>query len=388
VSKWQIITGDCRVVMDELEEDSIDAVICDPPYGIDFMNRGWDHGVPTSEYWNAALHVAKPGAHIAAFGGTRMFHRLACEIEGAGWIIRDCLMWLYGSGFPKSHNLKDEWQGWGTALKPAWEPIILARKPFKGSVASNVIEHGTGAINVDGCRVEGIKPQVTQGVNSNPSSFGVANARRVSGDPTEGRWPANLILDPESAAMLDEQGGALESGYMRPTKTFAKRDIYGDDSGSGFTTIETYGDKGGASRFFYCAKASGEEREAGLDAEPQKVNDGRAIENDTAYQRGSTKRRNIHPTVKPIDLMRYLVRLVTPPNGLVLDPFSGSGSTIVAARLEGFDAIGIEINEQYAEIARKRVANAGERAGNVNKQDLDTLGSKPVQIGLFGDIEE
>jgi hypothetical protein len=309
--------------MPTLDADSIDAIVSDPPYGLSFMGKAWDHGVPGEAFWREALRVAKPGAHLLAFGGTRTYHRLAVAIEDAGWEVRDCLSWLYGSGFPKSHNLKDDWQGWGTALKPAWEPIIVARKPLVGTVAANVTQYGTGAINVDGCRI------------GTDAGWSYPNGRGGSGwhgreslstnldepiQSTAGRWPANVLLDEDAAAMLGEP-----------------------------------------SRFFYCAKASRSEREAGLEGMPtvtsQSGMGGAMPVDDNGNERDRFKviAANHHPTVKPIDVMRWLVRLVTPPNGVVLDPFCGSGSTGCAAVLEGKRFVGIEREPEYAEIARRRI---------------------------------
>lgn len=319
----ELICGDCIEVMAGMDANSVDAIVTDPPYGLSFMGKGWDKGVPGVEFWVEALRVAKPGAHLLAFGGTRMVHRLAVAIEDAGWEIRDRIHWVYGSGFPKSHNVSkaidkaagverevvrirtdgnkgggantydddsyvwdkpfaetapatpeaQQWDGWGTALKPAVEPIIMARKPFKGTVAANVLEWGTGAINVDGCRVEW-------------------NTFRGNGgnQTTQGRWSANLIHD-------------------------------GSD--------EATAGMGDASRYFYCAKAS--KRDRGED--------------------------NKHPTVKPTDLMAYLCRLITPPGGTILDPFNGSGSTGKAAVREGFQYIGIELDPEYVEISKARINN-------------------------------
>jgi site-specific DNA-methyltransferase (adenine-specific) len=289
--------------MATLSAESVDAIVCDPPYGLSFMGKGWDHGVPGVDFWVEALRVLKPGGHLIAFGGTRTYHRLAVAIEDAGFEVRDCLMWLYGSGFPKSHNLRGEWQGWGTALKPAYEPVILARKPLRGTVADNMAQWGTGGLNIDATRV---------------------------GDEG-GRWPANVILDEEAAAALDAQSGI-----------------------------------GGASRFFYTAKASRSEREAGLDGvevkqagsvrghnkhKPRLAGDGRVNPQITEPQRA-----NHHPTVKPIALMRYMIRLVVPRGAVVLDPFMGSGSTGCAAMVEGMQFIGIDIIPEYVEIARLRLA--------------------------------
>ncbi len=297
------------------------------------MGQTWDGALPPVEVWAEALRVAKPGAHLLAFGGTRTFHRLTCAIEDAGWEIRDCLMWLYGTGFPKSKNLDGERKGCGTALKPAWEPIILARKPLCGTVAQNVQAHGTGSINVDGCRI-GVVGGGTHCGNRGPDGrcLGHKNeGRSTSGetfhgpDSSGGRWPANLVLDEEAGRVLDEQSGQSSS----------KRNENPSDCGGNTWggTIQVHRgarghtDSGGASRFFYCAKA----------------------------RRGERGDGNSHPTVKPVALMRWLCRLVTPPGGTILDPFCGSGSTGVAALDEGFDFIGIERDHGYCEIARGRI---------------------------------
>jgi site-specific DNA-methyltransferase (adenine-specific) len=372
--------------LQELADSSIDACVCDPPYHLTnitrpdmgekatpynrrnthipktgFMGQTWDGGDVAfqPETWAEVLRVLKPGGHLVAFSGTRTYHRMAVAIEDAGFEVRDRILdliasdthvrnflsglspeqrgaffkcieesrfggelaWTFGSGFPKSLNLGD---GQGTALKPAHEPICLARKPLIGSVASNVLAHGTGALNIDGCRIEGVKPQVTQGINSNPSSFNVTSERRTSGDPHEGRWPANLCHDgsDEVLAGFPDADGAVSNG---------KR--VGNGYGEGFGAMEqapSYADSGSAARFFYCAKTTTEERGEG----------------------------NNHPTVKPQALMRWLVRLVTPPGGTVLDPFMGSGSTGLAADAEQFDFIGCEMSSEYAAIAEKRIRDA------------------------------
>lgn len=418
----RIIVGDCRASMATLPDASVDAVVCDPPYELGFMGKAWDaSGIAYDvEVWKQALRVLKPGGHLLAFSGSRTYHRMTCAIEDAGFDIRDQIMWVYGSGFPKSldvskaidkvdrteaaeararaftawmrstgitaqqindatasfmgsHYLTDksqpsvatadlfdllrpqlppvpdeieelvrsrtvesenmkrrevietrediggravsiigkadastfnvtapytddarQWSGWGTALKPAHEPICLARKPLIGTVAANVLAHGTGAINVDGCRVEGDKPATTRGAGGQNGRYGPLNAQGRIEDDGMGRWPANFIHDgsEEATAGLGE-----------------------------------------AARFFYTPKAAREDREEGCD--------------DVG--------RNIHPTVKPTDLMRYLCRLVTPPGGTVLDPFTGSGSTGRGAVLEGFNFIGCELSPEYAEIARARI---------------------------------
>jgi len=336
---WEIRDGDCREVMASMAASSVDSIVTDPPYGLSFMGKGWDHGVPGVEFWTEALRVAKPGAHLLAFGGTRTYHRLACAIEDAGWEIRDCVMWVYGSGFPKSHNLKDEWAGWGTALKPAWEPVIVARKPFKGTVAANVLEHGTGAINVDGCRVATTQAErdwmeATARPNQETSGWGANQGTRLRAPagfkaPEGGRWPANLIHDGSEEVVglfpQSKDGVAVNRnrGDRKPSAVpYVAKGANGPDVG--------YGGGGSAARFFYCAKASKADRGEG----------------------------NNHPTVKPTDLMAYLCRLVTPPGGTVLDPFCGSGSTGKAAVREGFGFIGIEREAEYAELARRRIQAA------------------------------
>lgn len=316
-----IIKGDCLNVMAGLPAASIDAIVTDPPYGLSFMGKDWDKGVPGESFWREALRVAKPGCHLLAAGGSRTYHRLTCAIEDAGWEIRDCIIWMYGSGFPKSHNLKDDWQGWGTALKPAFEPFILARKPLDGTVAENVQRHGCGGLNVDGCRVG------TEEVGARSSNWDGITRRNIflglnefEGNPTRGRWPANVIHDGS-----DEAVG-----------------VFPDDN----------------SRFFYCAKASPSEREEGLNGLPDVKAGSYKLRTDAHSERNgltTAPRTNHHPTVKPVDLMKYLCRLITPPGGLILDPFCGSGSTGVAAMREGFNFIGIELNNDYAEIARRRI---------------------------------
>ena len=586
----RVLCGDMRELLAAMPPESVHAVVTDPPYGLSsgdgatrgFMGKEWDARVPGPEFWAACLRVAKPGAHLLAFGGTRTAHRLACAIEDAGWEVRDCVMWLYGSGFPKSHNLEGEWKGWGTATKPAWEPVYLARKPFTGSVAQCVCEHGCGALNIDGCRI-GTSESLNGGrycpnkIGDDGSAYGSGINLRSANEYSQplGRWPANLVLDewhdqvlrlrcdidsevarvirlyfggvsdvredhpnvsephatqevllegvlPQAprdahgveiqtlrsaahdagegqdpsesaeacrASMCELEGRALqEPGLLddrpvdaqrsrasavqehgqsqRPscdprasardgTVAWPSSDAVGDCSplqwgegrqpsreprdarqrdaqarppgdppratsvasreralearaseiphgwltyfeptgrsvrcgsaalldaqtgglksgdllaghkqgasamSGGGTILRAYG--GGASRFFYTAKASRSEREAGLERfESRNVNDGRDTSIDNPYQRGDTQRRNVHPTVKPISLMRWLVRLITPPGGVVLDPFTGSGSTGVAAVLEGARFIGCELSAEYAQLARARIAHAAD----------------------------
>ena len=360
--------GDCRKVMATLDAASVDAIVCDPPYGLSFMGKGWDHGVPGVEFWTEALRVAKPGAHLLAFGGTRTYHRLACAIEDAGWEIRDCVMWVYGSGFPKSHNLKGKWQGWGTALKPAWEPIIVARKPLVGTVAENVLTHGTGGINVDGCRV-GDTVETWPATRSHGGGTeyalthtqkGVVNSQKTGKAPP-GRWPANLIHDgsEDVVGLFPEtkSGGQNATSESRPGYNGGWR----KPGGTG------HHDSGSAARFFYCAKASKADRDEGCEGLPQTTKQsvahgdkrhGTLPYTNEPREMKPRPRGNHHPTVKPTDLMRYLCRLVTPPGGVVLDPFAGSGSTGKGAVLEGFRFIGIEREAEYVEIAKARIAAA------------------------------
>lgn len=356
--------GDCLGVMRTMPDRSLDALVTDPPYGIGFMGRAWDKALPDPAIWREALRVVKPGAHGIVFGGTRVYHRLGCHIEDAGWEIRDCGSWLYGQGFPKSHNIDDEH---GTALKPAWEPWFLVRAPFNGTVERCYREHGTGVLNIDACRInasEG-RPLIRSMSESSVNAFGNGlNGSRAAGTTTEGRWPANVILDEEAGAELDKQTGISVSRSSSGTSRYGRSGgIMGNVGSLRDRRPEGHDDEGGASRFFYCAKASRSEREAGLEHLPAAaVTDGRVVTNDTAYQRGATLRRNTHPTVKPIALMRYLVRLVTPPGGAVLDPFTGSGTTGIACALEGVSFVGVELDAHYAEIARARIACWSERA--------------------------
>lgn len=375
----ELVLGDCLEVLRAMPSNSVDSIVTDPPYGLAFMGKKWDYDVPSVEIWAECLRVLKPGGHLLVFAGTRTQHRMAVRIEDAGFEIRDMIAWVYGSGFPKSMDVSKaidkaagaerevvgvrtfpdgtsaratagsagipgsgasgqalltapatdaarQWQGWGTALKPALEPITVARKPLVGTVAANVLEHGTGALNIDGCRVgaDGGAKWVPQGDKGDEGQFGGGiKDGGIALVPDLGRWPANLIHD-----------GAEPADLL-----------------------------GAAARFFYCAKASRKDREEGLDGFEVKRTGGMQTTVDGSMLTGSgnertTRRANTHPTVKPTELMRYLCRLVTSPGGIVLDPFMGSGSTGKAAALEGFRFIGIEREVEYVEIARARVAAA------------------------------
>lgn len=331
---FKIHHGDCVSKMREMADNSVDSIVTDPPYELGFMGKKWDStGIAYSvEMWQECLRVLKPGGHVLAFSGSRTYHRMTCAIEDAGFEVRDQIMWIYGSGFPKSHNLTGDWQGWGTALKPAHEPICVARKPLIGTVAANVLAHGTGAMNIDGCRVEapdGV-PVFSNKGDESVTCYGNGlhgSARTGEVDTTKGRWPANLIHDGSEEVLAGFPDGA-------PAKVgrTAKRGGSNWHGRDGLVTPDLIGtwptDNGvSAARFFYCAKASKADRSEG----------------------------NIHPTVKPIDLMRYLCRLVTQPGGIVLDPFTGSGSTGKAAMLEGFNFVGCEMNEEYVATAKARI---------------------------------
>lgn len=389
----QLYLGDCKEILKNLPSNSVDAVVSDPPYGIKFMGRGWDYDVPSVDIWREVFRVLKPGGHVLSFGGTRTYHRMVVNIEDAGFEIRDQVQWIYGSGFPKSHNvskaidkmagaerevvgvkkspdgrdysienaaLKGEfggenafkqsgmniekliltapatpdaktWDGWGSALKPANEPICLARKPLeKGlTLAENVLKYGTGALNIDGTRI-GFDPSYgAGGGNKTGSGKGpdrgekrLNGAGKVLAQHAKGRFPANVLFDEDAAALLGEP-----------------------------------------SRFFYVAKASKRERNAGLEGMPdvtsrQGMGGKRPVDDDgNDRDRFSVTQKNHHPTVKPIKLMEYLITLITPSNGTVLDPFMGSGSTGVAAKNLNRNFIGIEMNEEYFAIAEKRIEN-------------------------------
>ncbi|WHP06755.1 site-specific DNA-methyltransferase [Acinetobacter corruptisaponis] len=330
----QLGLGDCLELLKSIPDNSIDSIVTDPPYGLKFMGKKWDYDVPSVEIWVECLRVLKPGGHLLAFAGTRTHHRMACNIEDAGFEIRDMIAWAYGSGFPKSHNLKNDWQGWGTALKPALEPITVARKPFKGTVTQNVLLHGTGAINIDECRVKhGDDVDITaiqrqQDGTDNGFRFAKSKiGKDVLMYKPQGRWPANLIHDgsDEVLACFPETKSGGGNKHPKAKSTFmasTERDNYAGTS--------VGGDAGSAARFFYCAKASKKDR----------------------------GENNKHPTVKPHELMKYLCRLITPPNGTVLDPFMGSGSTGKAAIAHGFKFIGIEREQEYFNIAKGRITNA------------------------------
>jgi len=525
---WSVTVADCRYYLARLAPESVDSIVCDPPYELGFMARAWDStGIAYDvDVWKLALRAAKPGAHLIAFGGSRTYHRLAVAIEDAGWQIRDQIQWIYGSGFPKSLDVSKaidrrrydrdqvyrvtgwirrerdrrglsnsdidrafgfhgmaghwtsaasqpsvptldqiprlfevlgieiesvppeirdliwtlngrkgqpgaawfdrestriagdrggfagdrlgnagnpardvpataeahQWAGWGTALKPAHEPAVLARKPFARTVAENVLQHGTGALNIDGSRV-GTDPRHNASASSN-EIFGQLKGEETGGRATKGRWPANVIHDGSEEAIAgfpDVVSGSRAAGEYAASGGVAfgayRKACFGPIVGSGGT----------AARYFYAAKASRDEREGGLDGLPLRTSseltgraDGSAgLDSPRAGAGRTSGRRNAHPTVKPVDLMRYCVKLITPPGGLVLDPFTGSGSTGCGAVLEGFDFIGCDLSPEYAAIARARIAHwetaRGLTAAEARARDESgTAAAKHgEQLGLF-----
>ena len=427
----KLINADCIEAMKAMPDNSVDSIVTDPPYELGFMGKSWDaSGIAFNvEVWREALRVMKPGGHLIAFSGSRTYHRMAVAIEDAGFEIRDQIMWVYGSGFPKSHNISKgldkqegiwrgkagepidddtkrsfgqhyertpmeppvtdaakQWDGWGTALKPAHEPMVLARKPLIGTVANNVLTHGTGGLNIDGSRVssedsfEGMKGFASMKLNArrNGETEEEWKIRCESGPEQQeslrklqelGRWPANFIHDgsDEVVALFPDTGkstgGRIGKKSMGNVTNVPAGEYEAGDPG--------YGDSGSAARFFYCAKASKRDRNEGLDGFEGKeigakgnglarkcatcsasVIDGCACPDRTFI---NPSRANHHPTVKPTALMQYLVRLVTPPSGIVLDPFMGSGSTGKACAYEGFEFIGIDQSAEYVAIARARI---------------------------------
>lgn len=411
----QLYLGECLSILSDVStfpDNSVDSIVTDPPYGLSFMGKKWDYDVPSVEIWAECLRVLKPGGHLLSFAGTRTQHRMAVNIEDAGFEIRDMvsflydtsetaqtlieslspeqlklldatfgrdgmLAWTYGSGFPKSHNLDGEWHGWGTALKPALEPITVARKPFKGTVATNVLAHGTGALNIDGCRVGNEERSYSpKGTSTNASMIRVPEHRLgTAGEEVTvtGRWPANLIHDGSDEVLAAFPANAGAAAPVKGTEDSAAST--GSVTGKRARVKGAFhADSGSAARFFYCAKASRKERNEGLQAPGPQFQHGatlRKVENT------DTKGNN-HPTVKPIDLMAYLCRLVTPPGGIVLDPFMGSGSTGKAAMRERFQFIGIEMDQEYFRIAELRIKSAKNHQQNPTE-------SKEAQLTLFSE---
>lgn len=467
MSSFELKLGDCLETLRGMADNSVDAVVTDPPYGLSFMGKKWDYDVPGVDVWTECLRVLKPGGHLLAFAGTRTQHRMAVRIEDAGFEIRDMIAWIYGSGFPKSLDVSkaidkaagaervvigvdsdkarrqpnsgfspvldkgssfaggnaditapateaaQQWQGWGTALKPALEPITVARKPFASTVSANVLQWGTGAINIDASRISGestarhtLKVMSSKGaVGGALGNQGHEYAERESAFATGsdmGRWPANLILSdcPEvvagfpvtkSGTLTPEMNVKASTGWSGGSQADRVKSTFTANEGSAarfFKQVSPEAEDLEAARFMYCAKASRADRDSGLDdfdlvrtGAMEATADASML--TSAGNERTTERRNVHPTVKPVALMRYLVRLVTPLGGVVLDPFAGSGSTLKAAILEGFRCIGIEREEEYLEIERARCAHALSGMTGTSKQDFvnDSLDQKTQNHG-------
>ena len=423
----QILNGNNLDLLKTLADNSVDSIVTDPPYGLSFMNKKWDYDVPSVELWKEVYRVLKHGGHIVSFGGTRTYHRMVVNIEDAGFEIRDQIMWLYGSGFPKSLNIgkaidkiegnhrevvgeikrgdvqkakekgvgyladvanrnnikqfgygtetitkgSSEWEGWGTALKPANEPICLARKPLsEKSVAENVLKHGTGGINIDGCRVGSevrTMPIFSNDIKNDKTTFNLnSNIQHHREETSQGRFPANVIHDGSDEVVdgfpnTGNGNGGKPYNYSGKEYDNKKTSMY---NGYKPQAPSNFNDSGNASRFFYCAKASKSDRNEGCDNLNDKHFQMRPFADEDSdksvlkNRMNSKSGKNHHPTVKPTELMRYLCRLITPPNGIVLDPFMGSGSTGKGAILEGFDFIGMELDPEYVEIAKARIEHA------------------------------
>lgn len=418
MTQFTLYNDDCLNVLKTLDDNSIDSCVTDPPYGLSFMGKSWDYDVPSADIWREVLRVLKPGGHLLAFFGSRTYHRGVIQIEDAGFEIRDQIMWLYGSGFPKSHNIaKDlnkkagvefdvkpasgvgfmnaegdkgynvtknqmiqkgestdkakQWEGWGTALKPAHEPIVVARKPItEKNIADNVLKYGTGALNIDATRI-GDKKRVPGSLSKTENKVfgkGLGSYRQdgtESGhNPNIGRWPANLIHDGSDDVVgnFPESKGALAPVKGTEKSTTGQNGIYGHFDRVASPPLRN--DSGSASRFFYCAKASKSDRDEGLEQFLAKkivtfqTGGGASGKASSLSANRNTEYRNNHPTVKPTELMKYLIKLVTQKNGTILDPFMGSGTTGKACGFEGFKFVGIERDADYFEIAKARIEHA------------------------------
>ena len=389
---WNVIYGNNLDVLPTLEDNSVDSIVTDPPYELGFMGKKWDSsGIAYSvELWQQCLRVLKPGGHLLAFSGSRTYHRMVVAIEDSGFEIRDMVSWISNKTFPKSldiskaidkaagkerevigsrplsgtgktlksgfhqpdgtgagETVKQEvynftapateeakkWDGWGTGLKPTVEPIVMARKPVEGTIANNVLTYGTGGLNIDGSR-KGTESITINTFDNGAKPWGNASGEPYTSKQSTGRWPANVILDPDTAELLDEQSGDIK-GRVGMQKVSSFQFKAGEEfAAQKFSNANSRYDSGGVSRFFYVARASKQDRNDGLE------------------------NPNKHPTVKPTTLMQYLIKLVTPPGGTVLDPFTGSGSTGKAAILQGFEFIGIEMTEEYLPIIEGRLKHA------------------------------
>ena len=440
MKKWQVINGNNIDILKTYEDNTFDSIVTDPPYGIAFLGKDWDNDTGAMETWEECFRVLKPGGHILAFSAARTYHHLATNIEMAGFEIRDQLMWLYGSGFPKAQDigkaidkregkkdpnygsnkhsgivtegegrkdyrcsvcnktigswvkdckeedcgqkynyqtdLAQQWAGWKTALKPAHEPIVMARKPFKGSAIDNVLEHGTGALNIDASRVtfsenddprigKGYEHQASAQVMPGQSKKGLGHQQNLYPNDT-GRFPSNVIMDEEAGAILDKQapktGNASSSKRTKTGMTGTGASLQWHKSAGESNGISD--GLSGASKFFYCPKVSRSERHVGFDTSNIPTNPSGMYEQDENGKMGKRyearvegpRTGNNHPTVKPVELMKYLVRLVTPTGGKVLDPFNGSGSTGMACVELDYEYVGCELDPEYVEIANNRIS--------------------------------
>ena len=353
---FKLINGDSLIELDKLEENSIDAIVTDPPYELGFMSKSWDStGIAYSvDFWKKCLRVLKPGGHLLAFSGARTSHRMVCAIEDAGFEIRDNIMWLYGSAMPKGQNIgkllepDNKWKGWNSQLKPAYEPICMARKPLEGTIIENINKWGVGGINIDECRVGdevingGTVPKFGGG-KKGVCNFTNVGSERVERESNVGRYPANVIHDGSEEVVKDmpySKGASSQNNFSNGHIYRGQSFNESSTSLNGFR--EWYNDEGSASRYYYCAKASSKDREEGL------ISKGEG-------------RTNVHPTWKPTELMQYLVRLISPKGSTILDPFMGSGSTGKAIAFENkerdadYSFIGIEMEKEYCEIAQARI---------------------------------
>jgi site-specific DNA-methyltransferase (adenine-specific) len=430
---YQILHGNNLDILPTLADNSIDSIVTDPPYELGFMGKKWDSsGIAYSvELWQQCLRVLKPGGHLLAFSGSRTYHRMVVAIEDAGFEIRDMISWISNKTFPKSLDISKaiekasgvkvkqgtefnvaggiannptpqgeardamrhspvtdagkQWQGWGTGLKPTVEPIVMARKPVEGTIANNVLTYGTGGLNIDGSRIgtqDNLAKKYPNGPGGEHFRGGSAPAQQWV-QPLQGRWPANLILDEDTAELLDQQTNHLHAaGNKKDTADGFDKSYESSSYEMSYKgrANRTHNDSGGASRFFYVAKASKRDRNEGLD---ELDDSGQHKWNGSVGHRGvgdyypdGTPRpvnpmKNFHPTVKPTSLMEYLIKLVTPPNGTVLDPFTGSGSTGKAAVLQGFDFIGIEMTEEYLPIIEGRLKHAQVKVAERIKETAD-----------------
>ena len=422
---YKLYHGNMLDMLEVIKPNSIDSIITDPPYELGFMGKSWDNsGIAyQKESWEKCYEVLKPGGYLLAFGGSRTFHRIACAIEDAGFEIRDTIMWLYGSGFPKSMNiglyadkkeglqgqrgiggfnvggiqeqqnrksklyigsttdgskqtaytnyksdLAKKWQGWGTCLKPAYEPIIVARKPVENSVVENVMKYGVGGINIDECRIGnelikgGTMPKMNGG-EQGVCNYNTIGADRIDREDTLGRFPANIIHDGSDEVIADMPNTKGSGGEPNTEKSKCECRVYVSGENKLWHKSGThFEDEGSASRYFYCAKASMKDRDEGLDNfDDGNISDGRNAECDRPYLRKETSRKNIHPTVKPMELMQYIVRLVSPKGATILDCFNGSGSTGKAVMFENkernanYKYIGIELTDEYLPISKARI---------------------------------